>query len=59
MNNFDVYINTQLIEEYKRLRARLSSGFIMFSQHKTMFNLAYRMLNSREDAERYPAGSFG
>jgi RNA polymerase sigma-70 factor (ECF subfamily) len=48
--NSEVYINTPLIEECKR--GNSSAQFTLYSQYsKAMYNLAFRMMNNREDAE--------
>ncbi len=50
MNNFDVYINAPLIEECKKGKSK--AQYRLYNLYsRAMFNLAYRMLNSREDAE--------
>lgn len=50
MDNFDLYIHAPLIEECRKGSSR--AQFSLYNQYsKAMFNLAYRMLNSREDAE--------
>ena len=48
--NSELYINNPLIEECKR--GSISAQFTLYSQYsKAMYNLAFRMMNNREDAE--------
>lgn len=50
MDNFNVYIHAQLIEECRKGNSR--AQFTLYKQYsKAMYNLAYRILNNREDAE--------
>jgi RNA polymerase sigma-70 factor (ECF subfamily) len=50
VENFDVHIHAPLIEECKKGSSR--AQFRLYNQYsKAMYNLAYRMLNNREDAE--------
>lgn len=50
MDNLNVYIHAPLIEECRNGSTR--AQFRLYNQYsKAMYNLAYRILNSREDAE--------
>jgi RNA polymerase sigma factor (sigma-70 family) len=50
VDNFDVYIHAPLIEECRKGNSR--AQFRLYNQYsKAMYNLAYRILNNREDAE--------
>lgn len=50
MDNLNVYIHAPLIEECRKGSTRAQSR--LYNQYsKAMYNLAYRILNSREDAE--------
>ncbi|HUX95202.1 MAG TPA: sigma-70 family RNA polymerase sigma factor [Bacteroidales bacterium] len=50
MDNFDVHINAPLIEECRKGNNR--AQFTLYNQYsKAMYNIAYRILNNREDAE--------
>jgi RNA polymerase sigma-70 factor (ECF subfamily) len=50
VDNLNVYINAPLIEECRQGSAR--AQFRLYNQYsKAMYNLAYRILNNREDAE--------
>lgn len=50
MDNFDVYIHAPLIEECRKGSSK--AQFRLYNQYsKAMYNLAYRILNNREDAE--------
>jgi len=50
VDNFDVHIHAPLIEECRRGNSR--AQYRLYNQYsKAMYNLAYRMLNNREDAE--------
>ena len=50
MDNIDVYIHAPLIEECSKGSSR--AQYVLYNQYsKAMYNLAYRILNNREDAE--------
>lgn len=50
MDNIDVYIHAPLIEECRKGSSK--AQYMLYNQYsKAMFNLAYRILNNREDAE--------
>ncbi|MBK9391867.1 MAG: sigma-70 family RNA polymerase sigma factor [Bacteroidetes bacterium] len=50
MDNFDLHIHAPLIEECRKGSSR--AQFLLYNQYsKAMYNIAYRMLNNREDAE--------
>ncbi len=50
MDNINVYIHAPLIEECRKGNSK--AQFRLYNQYsKAMYNLAYRMLNNREDAE--------
>ncbi len=50
MDNLNLYIHAPLIEECRRGNSR--AQFRLYHQYsKAMYNLAFRILNSREDAE--------
>ena len=50
MDNLNVYIHAPLIEECRKGNSK--AQFRLYKQYsKAMYNLAYRMLNNREDAE--------
>jgi len=50
VDNLNVYINAPLIEECRQGSTR--AQFRLYNQYsKAMYNLAYRILNNREDAE--------
>ncbi len=50
MNNIDVYIHAPLIEECRK--GNRKAQFSLYNQYsKAMYNLAFRILNNREDAE--------
>ena len=50
MDNLNVYIHAPLIEECRKGNSR--AQFRLYNHYsKAMYNLAYRMLNNREDAE--------
>jgi RNA polymerase sigma-70 factor (ECF subfamily) len=50
VDNLNVYINAPLIEECRQGSSR--AQFRLYNQYsKAMYNLAYRILNNREDAE--------
>jgi RNA polymerase sigma factor (sigma-70 family) len=50
VDNFDVHIHAPLIEECRKGNSR--AQFRLYNQYaKAMYNIAYRMLNNREDAE--------
>jgi RNA polymerase sigma factor (sigma-70 family) len=50
VDNLNVYIHAPLIEECRKGNSR--AQFRLYNQYsKAMYNLAYRMLNNREDAE--------
>jgi len=50
VNNLNVYIHASLIEECREGKSK--AQFKLYSQYsKAMYNLAYRILNNREDAE--------
>jgi RNA polymerase sigma factor (sigma-70 family) len=50
VDNINVYIHAPLIEECRKGNSK--AQFRLYNQYsKAMFNLAYRILNNREDAE--------
>jgi RNA polymerase sigma factor (sigma-70 family) len=50
VNNINIYIDASLIEECRQGKSK--AQFRLYNQYaKAMYNLAYRMLNNREDAE--------
>jgi RNA polymerase sigma factor (sigma-70 family) len=50
VDNLNVYIHAPLIEECKQGKSK--AQFRLYNQYsKAMYNLAYRILNNREDAE--------
>jgi RNA polymerase sigma factor (sigma-70 family) len=50
VDNINVYIHAPLIEEC--IKGNSKAQFRLYNQYsKAMYNLAYRMLNNREDAE--------
>jgi len=50
VDNFDIYIHAHLIEECRKGNSK--AQFRLYNQYsKAMYNLAYRILNNREDAE--------
>ncbi len=50
MDNLNIYINAPLIEECRK--GSNKAQFRLYEQYsKAMYNLAYRILNNREDAE--------
>ncbi len=50
MDNINVYIHAPLIEECRKGNSK--AQFRLYNQYsKAMYNLAYRILNNREDAE--------
>lgn len=50
MDSFDVHIHAPLIEECRKGSSR--AQYLLYKQYsKAMYNVAYRMLNNREDAE--------
>jgi RNA polymerase sigma factor (sigma-70 family) len=50
VNNLDVYIHAPLIEECRKGNGK--AQFMLYDQYsKAMYNLAFRILNNREDAE--------
>jgi RNA polymerase sigma factor (sigma-70 family) len=50
VDNLDVYIHASLIEECRKDNSK--AQFRLYDQYsKAMYNLAYRILNNREDAE--------
>jgi RNA polymerase sigma factor (sigma-70 family) len=50
VDNYNVYIHAPLIEECRK--GNSNAQFRLYNQYsKAMYNLAYRMLNNREDAE--------
>jgi RNA polymerase sigma factor (sigma-70 family) len=50
VENYNVHIHAPLIEECRKGNSR--AQFTLYNQYsKAMYNLAYRMLNNREDAE--------
>ena len=50
MDNLNIYIHAPLIEECKRGNSK--AQFRLYNQYsKAMYNLAYRILHNREDAE--------
>ncbi len=57
MDNLNIYIHAPLIEECRKGNSR--AQFRLYNQYsKAMYNLAYRILNSREDAEDMLQESF-
>jgi RNA polymerase sigma-70 factor (ECF subfamily) len=50
VDSFDVHIHAPLIEECRKGSSR--AQYLLYKQYsKAMYNVAYRMLNNREDAE--------
>lgn len=50
MDNIDVHINAPLIEECRKGSSR--AQYMLYNQYsRAMYNVAFRMLNNREDAE--------
>ncbi len=50
MDHLNVYIHAPLIEECRKGKSK--AQFMLYNQYsKAMYNLAYRILNNREDAE--------
>lgn len=50
MDNLNIYIHAPLIEECRK--GNRQAQFSLYNQYsKAMYNLAYRILNNREDAE--------
>jgi RNA polymerase sigma factor (sigma-70 family) len=50
VDNLNIYINAPLIEECRKGNSK--AQFRLYEQYsKAMYNLAYRILNNREDAE--------
>jgi len=50
VDNIDVYIHAPLIEECRKGSSK--AQYMLYNQYsKAMYNLAYRILNNREDAE--------
>ena len=50
MDNLNIYIHAPLIEECRKGNSK--AQFRLYNQYsKAMYNLAYRILNNREDAE--------
>jgi RNA polymerase sigma factor (sigma-70 family) len=50
VDNYNVHIHAPLIEECRKGNSR--AQFTLYNQYsKAMYNIAYRMLNNREDAE--------
>jgi RNA polymerase sigma factor (sigma-70 family) len=50
VDNFDLYMHAPLIEECRKGNSK--AQFRLYDQYsKAMYNLAYRILNNREDAE--------
>ena len=50
MDNINIYIHAPIIEECRKGNGK--AQFRLYNQYsKAMYNLAYRMLNNREDAE--------
>ena len=50
MNNQDLHIHAPLIEECRKGNSR--AQYLLYKQYsRAMYNVAYRMLNNREDAE--------
>jgi RNA polymerase sigma-70 factor (ECF subfamily) len=50
VDNLNIYIHAPLIEECRKGNSK--AQFRLYNQYsKAMYNLAYRMLNNREDAE--------
>jgi RNA polymerase sigma factor (sigma-70 family) len=50
VDNLDIYIHAPLIEECRK--GSTKAQFRLYNQYcKAMYNLAYRILNNREDAE--------
>jgi RNA polymerase sigma factor (sigma-70 family) len=57
VENLDIYIHAPLIEECRKGNSK--AQFSLYNQYsKAMYNLAYRMLNNREDAEDMLQDSF-
>ncbi len=57
MDNLNLYIHAPLIEECRRGNSK--AQFMLYEQYsKAMYNLAYRILNNREDAEDILQESF-
>jgi RNA polymerase sigma factor (sigma-70 family) len=57
VNNTNVYIHAPLIEECRK--GNRKAQFSLYNQYsKAMFNVAYRILNNREDAEDILQESF-
>jgi RNA polymerase sigma-70 factor (ECF subfamily) len=57
VDNVNIYIHAPLIEECRRGNSK--AQFSLYEQYsKAMFNLAWRMLNNREDAEDILQESF-
>lgn len=50
MDNYNVFIHAPLIEECIKGNSKAQSG-LYYLYSKAMYNLAYRILNNREDAE--------
>jgi len=58
VDNFDVHIHAPLIEECRKGNNR--AQFRLYNQYsKAMYNIAYRMLNNREDADDILQETFG
>jgi RNA polymerase sigma-70 factor (ECF subfamily) len=50
VDNLNIYIHAPLIEECRKGKSK--AQFMLYNQYsKAMYNLAYRILNNREDAE--------
>jgi RNA polymerase sigma factor (sigma-70 family) len=50
VDNIDVYIHAPIIEECRKGSSK--AQYMLYNQYsKAMYNLAYRILNNREDAE--------
>ena len=57
MNDLNIYIHATLIEECRKGNSK--AQFRLYKQYsKAMYNLAYRILNNREDAEDILQESF-
>jgi RNA polymerase sigma factor (sigma-70 family) len=57
VDNLNIYIHAPLIEECRKGNSR--AQFRLYNQYsKAMYNLAYRILNNREDAEDILQESF-
>lgn len=57
MDNLNIYINAPLVEECRK--GNRKAQFKLYNQYsKAMYNLAYRILNNREDAEDLLQESF-